>query len=43
VSFMFCLWNTLTIVFYSLGLSPPGFAENVRLPALLGPDRSEVR
>jgi hypothetical protein len=40
---MFCLWNTLTIVFYSLGLSPPGFAENVRLLALLGPDRSEVR
>jgi hypothetical protein len=40
---MFCLRNALTIVFYSLGLSPPGFAENVRLLALLGPDRSEVR
>jgi hypothetical protein len=38
---MFCLWNALTIVFYSLGLSPPGFAENVRLLTLLSPNRSE--
>jgi hypothetical protein len=39
---MFCLWSALTIVFYSLGLSPPGFAENLLLLTLLGPDRSGV-
>jgi hypothetical protein len=39
---MFCLWSALTIVFYSLGLNPPGFAENVRMRWLLGLDRSEM-
>jgi hypothetical protein len=35
VSKVVCLWSALTVVFYSLGLSPPGFAENVRLLTLL--------
>jgi hypothetical protein len=26
-----CLWSARSVVFYSLGLSPPGFAENVRM------------
>jgi hypothetical protein len=40
---MFYLWSALTIVYYSLGLSPPGFAENVLLLTLFGPNRSGVR
>jgi hypothetical protein len=43
VSFMFYLWSALTIVYYSLGLSPPGFAENVLLLTLFGPNRSGLR
>jgi hypothetical protein len=42
VSEAVCLWSALRTVFYSLGLSPPGFAENVRLRWRLGPDRSRV-
>jgi hypothetical protein len=42
VSEVVCLWSTLRVVFYSLGLSPPGFAENVLMLWLLCPDRSGV-
>jgi hypothetical protein len=38
-----CIWNALTMAFYSRSLSPPGFAANVLLRWLLGPDRTEVR
>jgi hypothetical protein len=31
VSFIVRLWNALSVVSYSLGLSPPGFAEIVQL------------
>jgi hypothetical protein len=43
VSEAVCLWSALSASFYSLGLSPPGFAENVLVPTLLCPDRSWVR
>jgi hypothetical protein len=43
VSETVCLWSALTVVCYSRSLSPPGFAANVLLRWLLGPDRSRVR
>jgi hypothetical protein len=43
VSEAVCLGSAPRGVFYSLGLSPPGFAENVGLLTRLGPDRTGVR